>query len=101
MQLQQKQLTSAPGGSEALGPCAYQFTASNTGSWRILRPQVNDAACIGCGVCGMYCPADVVRVDKARAPKVEFLWDYCKGCGICANECPKHCIAMVPERSGE
>ena len=81
------------------GPCAYVFASGNTGSWRVVRPQVDFEACVKCGTCEMYCPANVITVDKEKEECVSFMWDYCKGCGICANECPRHCIQMVDERS--
>ncbi|WP_303841330.1 4Fe-4S binding protein [Anaerotruncus colihominis] len=83
---------------DILGPVAYIFDAANTGSWRIERPQVDASACIKCGICQRYCPADVITIHKDQPDCVEFMWDYCKGCGICANECPKGCIQMVSER---
>lgn len=101
MQTQQEKPTEAPGLSDVLGPCAFEFTSSNTGSWRLKRPRVNFAACIRCGTCKMYCPTGVITVEKGGSEPVRFLWDYCKGCGICANECPKHCIEMVDEGSAE
>lgn len=85
------------------GPCAYLFISGNTGSWRLERPVVDFSLCIACGICAMYCPTNVISVDKEKNKQKEkcitVLWDYCKGCGICANECPKHCIEMVDERS--
>ncbi|WP_338148988.1 4Fe-4S binding protein [Dysosmobacter acutus] len=80
-----------------LGPCATVFTAANTGSWRLERPDVDTDKCVHCGICSQYCPVDCIRVNKAEA-KIEFDWNYCKGCGICANECPKHAIRLIEER---
>ncbi len=98
MQTQPEKLTNKPSGSKRLlGPCALEFSSSNTGSWRLERPQVNYEACIKCGTCKMYCPTNVITIHKDQAECVTFLWDYCKGCGICANVCPKKCIAMVKE----
>jgi 2-oxoacid:acceptor oxidoreductase delta subunit (pyruvate/2-ketoisovalerate family) len=81
-----------------LGPCASIFASSNTGSWRLERPQVDFSKCVKCGICSMNCPCDVITIHKDREECVTFLWDYCKGCGICANECPRNCITMVSER---
>lgn len=83
------------------GPCAYEFDAGNTGSWRIERPQVDFEICVKCGTCATYCPANVMTIEKDKEVCVEIMWDYCKGCGICANECPKQCITMVEERCGK
>lgn len=80
------------------GPVATVFASSKTGTWRIVRPDVDHEECSLCATCQNYCPTDVVSVHSDnRAEKVTFDLDYCKGCGICANLCPKHCITMVPE----
>ncbi|MCC8150011.1 MAG: 4Fe-4S binding protein [Lachnospiraceae bacterium] len=71
-----------------LGPCAIAFTASNTGSWRLQRPSVDELVCVRCKACARICPVDCITVHTENSP-VEFDWRYCKGCGICANECPK------------
>jgi 2-oxoacid:acceptor oxidoreductase delta subunit (pyruvate/2-ketoisovalerate family) len=80
------------------GPVATEFAATNTGIWRIVRPDVRLENCIFCGTCCKHCPTDVVTVEKDGANRgVHFDWAYCKGCGICANVCPKQCIEMLPE----
>ena len=81
------------------GPVATIFTAANTGSWRLERPQVKFEDCIKCGTCERVCPVNVVTVIKDAEECVVFNFDYCKGCGICVNECPTKCMSMVPERS--
>lgn len=81
-----------------LGPVATEFIATDTGVWRVVRPDVNVEECIFCGTCRKHCPTDVVTVEKDGANRgVSFDWRYCKGCGICANLCPKKCIEMIPE----
>jgi len=64
----------------------------NTGDWRILSPVLDQAACVRCGLCFLYCPVNSIR----REPDGKFVIDqkYCKGCGICAHECKKNAIAM-------
>lgn len=101
MQTLQKKPTKTPKRYNVMGPVAHQFNSSNTGSWRLERPQVDFASCIKCGTCAMYCPANVIAVRKDQSACIEIMWDYCKGCGICANECPKHCIQMVDEQEGK
>ena len=81
------------------GPCAMEFASGNTGSWRLERPHVDFEICVKCGICAMYCPANVIEVNKDKKEGISILWEYCKGCGICANECPKHCITMIKEGS--
>ncbi len=87
------------------GPCALIFSSTETGTWRITRPRIDDEACICCGACEKYCPTEVVSVRKegsshgeGPASKVDIDMTYCKGCGICANVCPKDAIDMIDER---
>jgi 2-oxoisovalerate ferredoxin oxidoreductase delta subunit len=68
---------------------------NKTGAWRNIRPEINLADCIQCGICWKFCP-DVAIYIENEFPVVDY--DYCKGCGICAEECPTKCIAMVEER---
>lgn len=71
-----------------------------TGSWRVLRPIINNDKCIpvktgkkSCFNCWLYCPDCVV--SKTIPPTIDL--EYCKGCGICAEECPADAIEMVSE----
>lgn len=99
MQTQQKQPSKESKKLKYLyGPAAVEFGETNTGSWRIERPVIDFTSCSKCGICAMFCPADIVTIDKEKEACVEMDMRYCKGCGICANECPKHCITMVDER---
>ena len=68
---------------------------NRTGAWRNIRPEINLADCIQCGICWKFCPDVAIYIEK-EFPVVDY--DYCKGCGICAEECPAKCIAMVEER---
>lgn len=101
MQKQQEMPMSTPNKRRILGPCSLIFTASNTGSWRLERPSVNESDCIRCGTCAKVCPVACIKVHKEGDTPVVFDWYYCKGCGICVNECPKKCISLVDERSCE
>lgn len=68
----------------------------DTGSWRTVRPVVNEEACIYCGYCSVYCPVQCMIDMKTHfSPNL----DFCKGCGICAKECPGKAITMEPEES--
>jgi pyruvate ferredoxin oxidoreductase delta subunit len=87
------------------GPCALVFCSTETGTWRILRPQIDDETCVCCGICEKHCPTGVVTVQKDASSKkskptgsVDIDMTYCKGCGICANVCPKDSIVMIDER---
>ncbi|MCK4766188.1 MAG: 4Fe-4S binding protein [Candidatus Aminicenantes bacterium] len=85
------------------GPAAIVFNSVNTGSWRILRPAVDESRCVKCDICASFCPAEVISVHKngGASGVVEIDWAYCKGCGICAEVCPKDCIEMVKENENE
>lgn len=87
------------------GPCALVFCSTKTGTWRILRPRIDDEKCVYCGTCEKYCPTGVVTIKKDKSSKkknpigsIDIDMTYCKGCGICANVCPKDSIAMIDER---
>lgn len=82
-----------------LGPVAIAFNSTNTGSWRILRPEYNHWECFKCGTCQWYCPVDAITVNKSEERYIEFDLDYCKGCGICARVCRRQCIRMVVEEN--
>jgi 2-oxoisovalerate ferredoxin oxidoreductase delta subunit len=75
----------------SLGSMLY----NKTGAWRNIRPVIDLANCIQCGICWKFCP-DVAIAIENEFPVVNY--DYCKGCGICAQECPSKCIAMEEEK---
>ena len=82
-----------------LGPCALVFCSAKTGSWRVVRPVVDMAQCVLCGICEKHCPTDVMTTGKKEMKKgVTIELAYCKGCGICADICPRNAIAMIDER---
>ncbi|MEM2192662.1 MAG: 4Fe-4S binding protein [Candidatus Hadarchaeales archaeon] len=64
-----------------------------TGSWRSIRPVVDESKCTGCGICWMFCPD--IAISKGKPARINYR--YCKGCGICARECPFKAITMVEE----
>lgn len=67
---------------------------NKTGAWRNIRPVIDLANCIQCGICWKFCPDMSIYIEN-EFPFVDY--DFCKGCGICAEECPVKCIAMVEE----
>lgn len=84
-----------PGNYKRLyGPVATVFGSVKTGAWRLVRPCVDESNCSRCGICGEFCPLEVIEVSRS----VEIDWTYCKGCGVCADVCPGNCIEMVNER---
>jgi 2-oxoacid:acceptor oxidoreductase delta subunit (pyruvate/2-ketoisovalerate family) len=66
-----------------------------TGSWRSLRPILDEAKCPHCMICWIYCPEGSISVMDGKV--VGFDLDYCKGCGICEKECPRKAITMIRE----
>lgn len=56
---------------------------------------VEEARCIGCGICVDLCPftaIELIKVDKKRKAKV--ITAACKACGICASHCPVFAIDL-------
>ncbi len=85
-----------------LGPVANTFNSDKTGTWRIVRPVVDNEKCIRCGICLKHCPTDIITVPSKESQELlSFDFNYCKGCGICANVCPKTAISMVSEREAK
>lgn len=64
-----------------------------TGSWRDMKPLLDQEKCSKCGLCWIYCP----DLSVSRGDSYEINYGYCKGCGICAEECPTGAINMVRE----
>ncbi|MEA1992984.1 MAG: 4Fe-4S binding protein [Euryarchaeota archaeon] len=66
---------------------------NKTGSWRSMKPVLDENKCIKCGTCWKFCPNACISATEYP----EFDLEYCKGCGICAEECPVDAIKMVRE----
>lgn len=63
-----------------------------TGSWRAERPVCDNAKCIKCGLCYIFCPEGCISQNEEGYFEANL--DYCKGCGICAHECWPGAITM-------
>ena len=64
-----------------------------TGDWKSQHPEWNDAVCIKCGICSLYCPEFCITQQSDGYFRANLF--YCKGCGICAQECWTKAIKMV------
>jgi len=64
-----------------------------TGDWKSQHPEWNDAVCIKCGICSLYCPEFCISQQSDGFFRSNPF--FCKGCGICAQECWTRAIKMV------
>lgn len=71
--------------------CPSGGCLSILGMGRLLRLDVKDEICTGCGICSQVCqfgldPAGIRNDNKG------FKWSICDNCGICADNCPSGAI---------
>jgi len=52
-------------------------------------PVINTFKCVGCGVCALRCPPQIMGLVKQKAAYLQML---CEECGICAEACPNDAI---------
>jgi heterodisulfide reductase subunit A len=56
---------------------------------------VDEAKCIGCGLCESLCAYGAIRVRETdHGDKAETIAASCKGCGVCSASCPQRAITM-------
>ncbi|MBQ8604778.1 MAG: 4Fe-4S dicluster domain-containing protein [Oscillospiraceae bacterium] len=61
------------------------------------KPEVIDITrCVGCDVCGKFCPTDATFYDKQKKELV-FRYENCIGCGQCVNQCKFDVRQMIPD----
>ena len=60
---------------------------------------IDISRCVGCNICGKYCPTEATYYDKNKKELV-FEYSKCVGCGQCVNQCKFDVREMVrDERS--
>ncbi len=86
-----------PKWNELLVGCAVTDVGNTkrfcTGNWKSEHPEWNDAVCIKCGICSLYCPEFCISQQSDGYFRSNPF--FCKGCGICAQECWTRAIKMV------
>lgn len=55
-------------------------------------PQINRAACIGCGDCVALCPTGALGLQDGKAAVIRP--DLCTYCGVCEDVCPAGAIEL-------
>jgi NAD-dependent dihydropyrimidine dehydrogenase PreA subunit len=50
--------------------------------------------CVGCGICTLVCPHQVLDVSEKKAKVVDS--NGCMECGACAKNCPVEAITVKP-----
>ena len=62
--------------------------------------KINEEFCKNCGLCVVYCPNDVLRIDYGKTNKKGYHPAFaerpsdCNGCAICAMMCPDAAITV-------
>ena len=58
-----------------------------------MPPEIDEAACTGCGTCVENCPAEVLEMDDDKAKIVNI--DDCVDCEACVENCSSNAIKML------
>jgi len=57
-----------------------------------VSPRINEAKCVGCGLCAASCPAQCI---EKRDSFYTILNERCIGCAQCINVCPQDAIKII------
>ncbi len=83
--------------SQAKAAAARAATLLSKGYVSVLPTisSVDEAKCIGCGLCESLCAYSAIRVRETdQGDKAETIGPSCKGCGVCSASCPQKAITM-------
>jgi len=83
--------------SQADGAAARASILLGKGSVQVepIVSAVDEALCIGCGLCETVCPySAIVLRDTGAGRKAQIVPASCKGCGVCGAGCPALAITM-------
>ena len=57
---------------------------------------VDQEKCVGCGICVLSCPMDVLRLEGGKA--VAKYPEECMCCAACEDDCPRGALYVTPEK---
>ncbi len=83
--------------SQAKAAAARAATLLSKGYVSVLPiiSSVDEAKCIGCGLCESLCAYSAIQVGETdHGDKAETIAASCKGCGVCSASCPQKAITM-------
>ena len=59
---------------------------------------IDTDACIGCGMCQMFCPTGALKMDEdGDSKRLVFSAFQCIGCDMCQDVCFRKCVTVLPE----
>jgi len=60
----------------------------------VVTLQLEEVACVGCGMCQTVCPHEVFTMNRGKARILDR--DACMECGACAKNCPSDALSVTP-----
>jgi heterodisulfide reductase subunit A len=89
--------------AQAAASRAMTILAQNQVQISPLISQIDQAKCIGCGLCVELCPFGAIRAEEIEegVTRAVNIPASCKGCGLCAASCPQHAIDMLHFRDAQ